>query len=159
MSTPQWFRNRHLIVDSHLIAADRALVSRIEGQNHRSSCQIAERQILVRRHPKFEVWSCRARRKNARHLLVSLRSLRPTRNRKVGRRYQTTLWFAGDQPPSIWILDQATYCLDGGQDSLFFCRLAGRQRAPSSAFISRLKSGVRDPITQSYCRSGADLIL
>ena len=63
---------QHLVVKRELIAADRTPVRRIEGEDHRSALQLAERQILIRRHAQCEPRSGGADGENLRHRLAFL---------------------------------------------------------------------------------------
>jgi hypothetical protein len=52
---------KNFVIERHLVATDRAPVSRIKCEHHRLSKEFAQSQPLVRRAPEGEVRGCGAR--------------------------------------------------------------------------------------------------
>src|SRR3954470_3506518 len=63
---------KDLVVERHLVAADRTPVGRVEGQDDRSAPQIAEGEPLVGRYPQLEVGSDGSSAQDLRHLALLL---------------------------------------------------------------------------------------
>src|ERR1700730_8856446 len=66
---------KDLVVQGHLIAADRAPVRGIEGEDDRRAPQVTERQELVRRDTQREIGGRGAGRQNIRHVSSPYRTL------------------------------------------------------------------------------------
>jgi hypothetical protein len=46
---------QNLVVERHLIAADRTPIGRVEGKDYRLTREVAERQVSIRHDPEGEV--------------------------------------------------------------------------------------------------------
>src|SRR5579864_5823509 len=58
---------KNFIVEGHLIAADRAPVGGIEGENYRAAAEFAKSEALIGSYGKTEFWSGSSRGKNGCH--------------------------------------------------------------------------------------------